>query len=262
MFHNCRSTATKRPQTSLLQPQPPAASSLQTTPHMDFDKELPANDVSEPAAAAADCCMQGGQLTAADAEIGSTPADAAIPDLPLVDIEKQRPNNASGKGFQARMCVLPEKSEALPGPASGWQAAVAGAAGKEVPGEDSMDVEADRTWDKVDVQDDMGDNDAALSTNPAEDGNTMQFFFMDALYEPAMVGTVVMIGKVRQDSEYVSACVCVKGMRQCLYVVPKPFVFQDPDGDIARCAMCDDTRPLLLVQTCKLNRLFSSGPIL
>lgn len=138
---------------------------------------------------------------------------------------------------QGRMCVLPEKSEALPGPASGWQAAVAGTTAHEMPADDGMDPDEEHVGNHVEVQDDMGQDAVTPDVDRAEGGNTLQFFFMDALYEPAMVGTVVMVGKVKQHSEYVSACVCVKGMRQCLYVVPKPFVFQDPDGDIARCAI-------------------------
>eukprot|EP00892_Ulva_mutabilis_P006847 jgi/Ulvmu1/4534/UM002_0260.1 len=140
-----------------------------------------------------------------------------------------------------RMCVLPVKSEALPGPASGWQDAVAGTSGPDVLADDDMDddMDADERLQvgQVEVLDDMGEDDNACEPTPADGGSTLRFFFMDALYEPAMVGTVVMVGKVKQQSEYVSACVCVKGMKQCLFVVPKPFVFQDPDGDIMRCAM-------------------------
>lgn len=155
---------------------------------------------------------------------------------------EQQPSEAEPAAVKSRMCVLPEKSAVLPGPASGWQAAVAGTAG--VTDHEEGDVADDAAGHDVDVQDDIGEGDSGGHEKIPEDSNCLQFFFMDALYEPAMVGTVVMVGKVRQNSEYVSACVCVKGMKQCLFVVPKPFVFQDSDGDIARCE-------ILPVQLCE-----------
>lgn len=122
-------------------------------------------------------------------------------------------------------CILPAVQDAVPEAASGWQSAVAADAGT-VADEDDVDMH------EAEDDDDVG----AAQQADAVAGDTLQFFFLDALYEPAMVGTVLLIGKVLQGSEYVSACVRAKDMKQCVYVIPKPFVFQDTEGDIERCA--------------------------
>lgn len=69
------------------------------------------------------------------------------------------------------------------------------------------------------------------------EGETVDLFVLDAHYEPAQVGTVFLIGKVARGREHESACVAVSGVRQTLFFVPKPFVFQDTDGDLQRCAL-------------------------
>lgn len=74
------------------------------------------------------------------------------------------------------------------------------------------------------------------STVLPDSAEALPFFFLDAHYEPAQPNSVFMIGKVRSEGEFVSACVVVRNIKQCLFVIPKPFVFQDSDGDIARCA--------------------------
>ena len=124
-------------------------------------------------------------------------------------------------------CILPAVQVAVPEAASGWQTAVDGAAE-----DDSAENEGD-----VDMHEAENDEETGADQQPeAVAGDTLQFFFLDALYEPAMVGTVLLIGKVLQGNEYVSACVRVKDMRQCVFVTPKRFVFQDTEGDIERCA--------------------------
>jgi hypothetical protein len=77
-------------------------------------------------------------------------------------------------------------------------------------------------------------------------GETVNLFVLDAHYEPAQLGTVFLIGKVRRGSDYESACIAVSNIKQTLFFVPKPFVFQDSDGDLAKCA-----RLRLSNHTCK-----------
>jgi hypothetical protein len=79
------------------------------------------------------------------------------------------------------------------------------------------------------------DNDGDLLAACA--GKTINLYFLDAQYEPAQLGTVFLIGKVRCSSGYESACIAVSNIKQTLFFVPKPFVFQDTDGDLAKCAL-------------------------
>lgn len=100
--------------------------------------------------------------------------------------------------------------------------------------------------DDQDAEDEMegveeGEADEAQADAQQTDlksGNTLEFFFLDAHYEPHHVGRVLLIGKVngKKRGEYIPACVRVQDMKQCLFVIPKPFVFQDTEGDIHRCA--------------------------
>jgi hypothetical protein len=139
------------------------------------------------------------------------------------DNTQQSADAASKKERQGPGCILPEAQDAIPEAASGWANVVAAGDCSAEPGSDA---------DMLEETDVMGDDSPQLVT---ANGNSVQFFFLDALYEPAMVGTVLLIGKVHQGNEYVSACVRVKDMKQCIYIVPKPFVFQDTEGDIERC---------------------------
>lgn len=241
----CRSTSRRPARPSAAQPKPPAASKWHDAPEMSVGQ-----NAATVRTTATDDTAEASDGIHADLhsppDLGTLTAEPAANDVDMAAapqmLGEEQPSEAEPVTVQSRMCVLPEKSAVLPGPASGWQAAVAGTAGITDHKED--DVAADAAGHDVDVQDDMGEETTGGHEKSPQDSNCLQFFFMDALYEPAMVGTVVMVGKVRQNSEYVSACVCVKGMKQCLFVVPKPFVFQDSDGDIARCV-------ILPVQLCE-----------
>lgn len=173
-----------------------------------------------------------------------SPSELPLPETETGDDQEANPSSEDKNAREAelapvqnRMCVLPERSEALPGPASGWQAAVSCAGQPQSRGSDQLHSDDEQAGQGVEAHDEMGEAVHEHQDKAAPSGDSLHFFFIDAVYEPAMVGTVIMVGKMRQNSELVSACVTVKGMRQCLFVVPKPFVFQDPDGDIARCAM-------------------------
>ena len=76
--------------------------------------------------------------------------------------------------------------------------------------------------------------------------DTVDLFFLDAHYEPAHVGTVYLVGKVRRGADHVSACVAVSNIKQVLFVVPKPFVFQDADGVLAQCAPLPQPYPFVV----------------
>jgi hypothetical protein len=116
------------------------------------------------------------------------------------------------------------------GAASGWRAAMADGGAGAAP-----DAPA-ATADDPDATD-ADDADAAdePSPPPPASGDAVDIFMLDAHYEPAQPGSVFVIGKVRRGGEHVSACIAVHNIRQTLFVVPKPFVFQDADGDLAEC---------------------------
>lgn len=69
-----------------------------------------------------------------------------------------------------------------------------------------------------------------------DDPGAVPFFFLDAHYEPAQLGTVFLVGKVKREGKFVSACAVVHGIKQCIFIVPKALVFADPDGELAGCA--------------------------
>ena len=72
---------------------------------------------------------------------------------------------------------------------------------------------------------------------PLDSDSTLPFFFLDAHEDIAHHGTVFLFGRVPVDAskvegETVSACAVVSGMQRCMFVVPKPDVFDDADGTI------------------------------
>jgi hypothetical protein len=145
------------------------------------------------------------------------------------------PKSTMADAKDGKGCIMPEIQTVVPGPASGWQDAVQAAS------------EAEQDADMDDAEEHDG---CTAKAEPHAAGDAVDFFFLDALYEPVMVGTVLLIGKVREGSEYVSACVCVREMKQCLYIVPKPFVFQDSDGDIRRWALAAAALQVHPAHTC------------
>lgn len=153
------------------------------------------------------------------------PDDTPEPAQPEDQLNEDTAEKADVDGTDTKGpgCILPVVQDAVPEAASGWQSAVAADDGTTA-------ADADVEMHEAEDDDDMGEAPQADTVG----GDTLQFFFLDALYEPAMVGTVLLIGKVLQGNEYVSACVRAKDMKQCVYIVPKPFVFQDTEGDIER----------------------------
>ena len=124
------------------------------------------------------------------------------------------------------------------GAAAGWQAAMAAPDASIAADGDADTAAADAAVaDAEDEEMEEAEDVAAAVANaaPGSDEGALELFFLDAHYEPAQLGTVYMVGKVRQGGEHVSACVAVHHIKQTLFVVPKPFVFADADGDLAQC---------------------------
>jgi len=75
---------------------------------------------------------------------------------------------------------------------------------------------------------------------PLDADDTLPFFLVDAHEDIAHPGTVFLFGRVPVDAsatgaastETVSACAVVTGMQRCMFVVPRPDVFDDADGEI------------------------------
>ena len=69
----------------------------------------------------------------------------------------------------------------------------------------------------------------------ASDGS-IPFFFMDAHEEKESPGTVFLFGRIpvsnQPGADTISACAAVQNMERCMYIVPTPSTFNDPDGSI------------------------------
>jgi hypothetical protein len=69
----------------------------------------------------------------------------------------------------------------------------------------------------------------------ASDGS-IPFFFMDAHEEKESPGTVFLFGRIpvsnQPGADTISACAAVQNMERCMYIVPTPSTFNDPDGSL------------------------------
>jgi DNA polymerase alpha subunit A len=86
--------------------------------------------------------------------------------------------------------------------------------------------------------------DAAPATH-ADDGSlpldanaTLPFFLLDAHEDISAPGTVFLFGRVpvkagEANGETVSACAVVTNMQRCMFAVPRPEAFADPEGEIS-----------------------------
>lgn len=153
-------------------------------------------------------------------------SSAMLVDDVRTDPDQQPPPDGKADAVASgRRTFAPEAGEkAVFGAALGWQAAMVAPDAPEA----TLPAAGDHN----------GANDCAASSALPADGDAVDLFFLDAHYDPAHVGSVYLIGKVRQGSEHVSACIVVSNIKQVLFVVPKPFVFQYSDGELARCAAC------------------------
>ena len=69
---------------------------------------------------------------------------------------------------------------------------------------------------------------------PQDADGSMPFFFMDAHEDREWPGLVFLFGRVpvsnEPDAQTVSACAVVQNMQRCMFVIPTPDTFNDPDG--------------------------------
>ena len=210
----------------------------------------------QPTAAPADADgADGAENTApASAEGNDSAADAAPARGAAADAPAAGAAVSMAPQAQARNFAEPTRPQPAVGAAPGWHAAMAAAADASHAGQSGADAaegeaaaqhEAGTEEEGVALEEDV-DAQECPADAPAPSGDVLELFFLDAHYEPAQNGTVYLIGKARQGAansggssgaaEYVSACVAVHNIKQTLFVVPKPFVFEDSDGELERCA--------------------------
>jgi hypothetical protein len=189
---------------------------------------LAATQVSSPVTEVLDDEETPGHFAELEPPLG-TPADNPESSAMLVDDvhpdpDQPPPDGKADVAASGRRTFAPEAGEkAAFGAALGWQAAMAAPDALQA----TLPVASDHD----------GTADVAASSTPLADSDAVDLFFLDAHYDPSHVGSVYLIGKVRQGCEHVSACVVVSNIKQVLFVVPKPFVFQDSDGELARYAV-------------------------
>ena len=170
-------------------------------------------------------------------------ADDASAPVPMDDDDEEEddepPSPAAAAAIAKKTGILKETTVRAPAP----PAAGVTASGAAVAAASTLDGAADG-W--AAVCDDAAGEDVAVDAAPAQlaDGSlpldsdsTLPFFFLDAHEDIAHPGTVFLFGRVPVDAskvegETVSACAVVSGMQRCMFVVPKPDVFDDADGTI------------------------------
>lgn len=100
----------------------------------------------------------------------------------------------------------------------------------------TLDEEEDEDQDQGPVTQDAAPVTFNGAELPQDADGSIPFFFMDAQEERESPGTVFLFGRVPVSSEpnaqTVSACAAVQNMQRCMYVVPKPGTFDDPDGEL------------------------------
>jgi DNA polymerase alpha subunit A len=73
---------------------------------------------------------------------------------------------------------------------------------------------------------------------PLDPDATLPFFFLDAHEDDKAPGSVFLFGRVpvnptNPNGETVSACAVVRNMQRCMFAVPRPEAFADPEGEIS-----------------------------
>ncbi|EFJ41338.1 hypothetical protein VOLCADRAFT_107737 [Volvox carteri f. nagariensis] len=90
-------------------------------------------------------------------------------------------------------------------------------------------------------------------TLPLDSNGVMPFYMLDAYENPDVrPGEVLLFGKVESEGRWLSCAVSVRGLQRCLLVVPRPEVFEDVDGSIARLEAAVKEDPSRRVELIKL----------
>lgn len=181
------------------------------------------NDARDDAPIARDDDDDDARAMDADDEPPSPAAAAANARSKSILKSEEKPAAAPAAGVTAAGAAVGTKNPAAPSAGDAYAAVFSSAA----------NADAD-----VSVAEDAAPATIADDSLPLDEDDTLPFFLLDAHEDISAPGTVFLFGRVPVDAkitagETVSACAVVQNMQRCMFVVPKPEVFEDPEDEIS-----------------------------
>jgi DNA polymerase alpha subunit A len=180
-----------------------------------------------------------------DDEKGDAPMPAGEDEDDAMDEdEPPSPGAAAAAAKKAKASppgILKPTSEAAEGPAPVRAVTSAGVAvGTKVPAAPSAsDAYASLMADDAgEVAEDVAPATIADGSLPLDVDDSLPFYLLDAHEDINSPGKVFLFGRVPVDAsvangETVSACAVVHNMQRCVFVVPRPEAFADPENEIS-----------------------------